>query len=582
MGTAFTAVMAGSAARRPTVSVVRAWPRLQVLYGAICPPAAALIILAFWPIWRDRPLLALASVILSMALLSAGILLLDERSQQGSAGTLIGASALLTAGWLNNWQVGPLPLISVPASVTGIMLAAWAMYSYPHSPNEKRAGRLFFGAVLGVLLAADIAAIVASRPQWWGFSAGAWWPSLMPNHTAFQAFSLTFDLVGVGFAVAYMLLWLARWRRSRGISRRLAKPVATAASVTCAATAVELVATALSAGPHVMNIIFTVEAYLQIGVPAAFVVSVLQRRFARTRVADLILHLRGPARASSITSALRDILEDPDLEVVESPWTGGPPGAGLPVTTTSGDQLAVIVADPSLSMDDDLVRAAVAATAFALENAQLEAALTDQLREVHQSRLRIIQAETTERRRLERDLHDGTQQRLVAISIMLGAAESDTTEEPVRAILSRAGAELAQVIEGLRDLAHGIHPGVLHQVGLEQAIRSMAEQYPFPIDVRLPAGRFSEGAELTAYYVIAEAVSNAVKHARARRITITGKAAGGWLSIAVTDDGQGGARADGGTGISGIIDRVRAIDGEASVDSAPGHGTRIWARIPCA
>jgi signal transduction histidine kinase len=582
MGTAFTAVMAGSAARRPAVSVVRAWPRLQVLYGVICPPAAALIILAFWPMWRDRPLLALASVILSMALLSAGILLLDEPSQQGSAGTLIGASALLTAGWLNNWQVGPLPLISVPSSVAGIMLAAWAMYSYPHSPNEKRAGRRFFGTVLGILLAADIAAIAASRPQWWGFSAGAWWPSLMPNQTAFQAFSLTFDLVGVGFSVAYMLLWLVRWRRSRGISRRLAKPIATAASVTCAATAVELVATALSAGPHAMTVIYTVEAYLQIGVPAAFVVSVLQRRFARTRVADLILHLRGPARASSITSALRDILEDPDLEVVESPWSGGPPVAGLPVTTTAGDQLAVIVADPSLSMDDDLVRAAVAATAFALENAQLEAALTDQLREVHQSRLRIIQAETTERRRLERDLHDGTQQRLVAISIMLGAAESDTTEEPVRAILSRAGTELAQVIEGLRDLAHGIHPGVLHQVGLEQAIRSMAEQYPFPIDVRLPAGRFSEGAELTAYYVIAEAVSNAVKHARAGRITITGKAAGGWLSIAVTDDGQGGARADAGTGISGIIDRVRAIDGEASVDSAPGHGTRIWARIPCA
>src|SRR5256885_1854342 len=92
MGTAFTAVMAGSAARRPAVSVVRAWPRLQVLYGVICPPAAALIILAFWPMWRDRPLLALASVILSMALLSAGILLLDEPSQQGSAGTLIRAT----------------------------------------------------------------------------------------------------------------------------------------------------------------------------------------------------------------------------------------------------------------------------------------------------------------------------------------------------------------------------------------------------------------------------------------------------------------------------------------------------------
>jgi signal transduction histidine kinase len=591
MGTAFTAVVARPTTHRPKASAMRAWPRLQVLYGVISPPAAALVILAFWPMWRDRPLLALASVVLSMALLSAGILLLDEPSQQRLAGMLIGASALLTAGWLNNWQVGPLPLISVPASVAGIVLAAWAMYSYPHSPNEERGGKRFFGVMLGFLLAAEVACILLSRPKWWGFPAGAWWPSLMPNRAAFQAVSLVFDLAGVGFAVAYMLLWLSRWRRSRGISRRLAKPVATAASVTGAATVVELVATAMSASPHAMNVIFTVEAYLQISVPAAFVVSVLQRRFARTRVADLILHLRGPARVSSITSALRDILEDPDLEVVESLESGGslepggqarPQAGGLPVTATSGDQLAVIVADPSLSMDDALVRSAVAATAFALENAQLEAALTGQLREVRQSRLRIIQAETTERRRLERDLHDGTQQRLVAISIMLGVAEADTAEEPVRAILSRAGTELAQVIEELRDLAHGIHPGVLHQVGLEKAIRTMAEQYPFPIDVALPPGRFGEGAELTAYYVIAEAISNAVKHARARRITISGEASDDWLSIAVSDDGLGGARADGGTGISGIIDRVGAIDGEAGVESAPGHGTRIWARIPCA
>ena len=141
---------------------MRAWPRLGVLYGIICPPAAALVILAFWPMWRDRPLLALGNVVLSMALLSAGILLLDEPAQQRSAGMLIGASALLTAGWLNNWPVGPLPLISVPASVAGIVLASWAMYSYPHSPNEKRAGAGSSGRCSAACWPADSPASVIS------------------------------------------------------------------------------------------------------------------------------------------------------------------------------------------------------------------------------------------------------------------------------------------------------------------------------------------------------------------------------------------------------------------------------------
>src|SRR5207247_6231316 len=175
-------------------------------------------------------------------------------------------------------------------------------------------------------------------------------------------------------------------RRVNGISRSLALPVSIAASVTCAATIVELAAVAISASRPAMDLIYTVEAYLQIAVPVAFFVSVMRRRFARTRIVELILHLRGPSRTSSVTDALRTVFEDPDLEVRD--WAPGtqpdaedaepeplPPGHGrlvLPITSSSGEQLAVILADPSLSANDDLVRAAVAASSFARENAQLE------------------------------------------------------------------------------------------------------------------------------------------------------------------------------------------------------------------
>jgi signal transduction histidine kinase len=568
---------------------VRGWPRLPALYAVTCPLAAVLIVAAFWPMWRDRPLLALGNVVLSMALLCAGILLLDEPSQQSSAKMLLGSSALLTAGWLNNWHVGPLPLISVPTSPAGTILAAWAMYSYPSSPYEKRAGNRFFVVMLACILAGDALYIVTSRPRWSGFPANAWWPALYPDRMLSETAERVLDVVGIGFAVAYVVLWAARWRRSRGISRRLARPVAVAASVVCAAVIVELAATAMLASSHVMNLIYTVEAYLQISVPAAFAVAVLQRRFARTRIADLVLRLRGPARASSLTDALRNVLEDPGLEVMDcaaatassARQENGSDRLRLPVVGSSGDELAVILADPALSHDDDLVRAAVAASSFALENAQLESALTEQLREVRDSRLRIVQVSIAERRRLERDLHDGTQQRLLALKMMLAAAETDATDEASRALIGRVRSELAQVIEELRDLAHGIHPAALGQVGLEQAIRSMAERYPIPIQVSLPPGRFGEAAELTGYYIIAESVTNAIKHGQASRITIQGEKSGGWLRITVSDDGQGGASPAAGTGIRGIIDRARAIGGDAELDSVPGRGTRITARVPC-
>jgi signal transduction histidine kinase len=555
-----------------------------------------LVYTAFWPMWEGQPLLALGSSALSMALLSAGILLLDEPGQRVPASMLTASSALLAAGWLNTWRVGPLPLISVPASPVGTILAAWAMFRYQSSQRERRASNWFFTVMLAFFVAGEFFRIAVSTPQWNDFTAAAWWPGLTASQHLFDAGSEVLACAGVGFAVSYMILWLTRWKRSHGIARRLALPVAAAASVSCVIIIVELVAALLSVSGHAMDVIYTVEAYLEIGVPAAFVVSVLRRRFARARITDLLLRLRGPERASSITDALRDVLEDPALEVIG--WVPGmrPGDAGhalaaesadegrlrLPVTASSGVRLAVILADPSLSASDDLVRAAVAASAFALENAQLEAVLADQLREVRESRRRIISAGIAERRRLEHDLHDGIQQGLQGLHVMLAAAAADTTDEMSRGFIVRIGKELALVIDELRDLAHGVHPGVLSQVGLAEAVRTMAGRYTVAIDVDLPAGRFGEEAELTAYYVIAESITNAIKHARAGRIAVRGDKYGRWLRVTISDNGEGGASAGAGTGIRGILDRVHGIGGEAELHSPPGQGTEIRVRIPCA
>ena len=577
---------------------MRRWPVLPLLYSTVFPLAAALTTVAFWPMWQQDPILAVSSEFLSLALIAVGILLFEEPVQQGAAVMLIAAAALLTAGWVNRWDVGPLPLISVPASPLGIVLAGWAMFRYPHLPSEVRRDRRFFIIIVVWFAIGELTFILVSRPAWNGFPATAWWPALYPDRPLYAAVSRIVPLGGIAFAAIYMGLWLRRWRNSHGITRRLATPIAIASSVVCTATIVELIAVVMSASSPDLDRIYTVEAFLQIGVPLAFAISVMRRRFARTRIVGLLLSLQGPARQSSVTSALRSVFEDPQLEIIGQPTALQPSAGGvnqavrlpdrcgdrlpLPIRSSSGEQLAVVLADPSLSPHDDLVRAALAASSFALENVQLEEALRAQLQEVRESRLRIIEAGVAERRRLERDLHDGTQQRLLGLKIMLAAAEADIDDGATRAVVGRIRSELGSILSELRDLAHGIHPAVLSQVGLAQAVQSLADRHTTPVQVDLPAGRFPESAELTAYFVIAESITNAIKHANASEITVTGTLADDSLRIEIADDGDGGARVSAGTGIRGLIDRVRGVGGDLLLESPAGHGTRIKVRIPCA
>lgn len=577
---------------------MRRWPVLPLLYLTLFPFAAALTTVAFWPMWQQDPVLALASEFLSLALVAVGILLFEEPVQQGAAIMLIAAAALLTAGWVNRWRAGPLPLISVPASPLGIVLAGWAMFRYPYLPSEVRRDRRFFIIIVVWFVIGELTFILVSRPAWNGFPAAAWWPTLYPDRQLYAAVSRIVPLGGIAFAAIYMGLWLRRWRNSHGIARRLATPIAIASSVVCAATIVELIAVVMSVSAHDLDQIYTIEAFLQIGVPLAFAISVMRRRFARTRIVGLLLSLQGPARLSSVTSALRSVFEDPHLEIVNrpaalQPFAGSAGRAAqlpdrcrerlrLPIRSRSGEQLAVVLADPSLSPHDDLVRAALTASSFALENAQLEEALRAQLQEVRESRLRIIEAGMAERRRFERDLHDGAQQRLLGLKIMLATAEADIGDSATRAVVRRVRSELGNVLDELRNLAHGIHPAVLSQVGLAQAVQSLADRYTTPVEVDLPAGRFPESAELTAYFVVAESITNAIKHAAAGEITVRGMLEDGFLKIVIADDGKGGASVSAGTGIRGVIDRVRGVGGDLILESPVGRGTQIKVKIPCA
>jgi signal transduction histidine kinase len=199
------------------------------------------------------------------------------------------------------------------------------------------------------------------------------------------------------------------------------------------------------------------------------------------------------------------------------------------------------------------------------------------------SRARIVAAADTARRKIERDLHDGAQQRLVAMTLEVRMARARVDKDPAAAapFLDRLGAELSEASAELRELARGIHPAVLTERGLAPAISALADRAPVPVEiVELPEARFPPAAEATAYFTVAEALTNVAKYADASHATVRLAQENGELAIEVRDDGKGGAQAAPGSGLAGLADRVGALDGSLSIESPPGEGTLLRAVLP--
>jgi len=334
-------------------------------------------------------------------------------------------------------------------------------------------------------------------------------------------------------------------------------------------------------------------------VPVAFLVGLLRLRLARAAVADLVVELGGEVAPGALRTALARALRDPTLTVAYWLEDRGSyvDAGGLPVTLPDGPdravtvveregrRIAALVHDPALADQPDLVGSAGAAAGLALENERLQAELRARLEELRASRARIVAAAEDERRRIERDLHDGTQQRLVSIAMTLGLADSrlDAGPSAVRPLLAQARSALSEALGELRELSQGIHPGILTERGLGAALEELVygARLPLELDVGLPE-RLPERVEAAAYYVVSEALTNVAKHAGAGAVQVSVRRADGRAVIEVADDGVGGADGARGTGLRGLADRVDALGGRLRVESPPGRGTVVHAEIPCA
>lgn len=324
----------------------------------------------------------------------------------------------------------------------------------------------------------------------------------------------------------------------------------------------------------------------------------LRTRLARSGVGGLMERIGSITDPVELREPLARALGDPTLDIAFwAPAVDGyvdatgrpvalpPPESGRAITLVEDEEgpLAALVHDPAVLEDEGVAGAAGAAARLALERARLQAELRAQLEAVRDSRARIAQAADEERRKIERDLHDGAQQRLVAIGLALRHVQHKLADDSgaIREDLDAAVAEVTRAIEDLRDLTHGLHPQVLMQEGLGAALRSLASRSPLAVDADIElVGRLPAAVEACGYFVCSEALANAAKHAATGRAAIRARHQPGRLTLEVRDDGAGGASLDGGSGLRGLRDRVEALGGSLEVVSPPGGGTRLTASIP--
>ncbi|GAA3458514.1 sensor histidine kinase [Saccharothrix longispora] len=485
----------------------------------------------------------------------------QPRNRIGVLLVLVGAS-----WWLDYTTVvtDPLPLVLV-AKVWPAVLGH-AVVAFPTGRLRTVPRRLVVAAGY-----AEAAALTAGLHHWADF---AWAQALLDLEVPTTAV--------IGFAM--LALQVHRWTVSSLAQRRTLTAVLGASVVAVVVFAMWEPVERAGLNPPVAALTLALS-----GIPVAYLAGLLRRHVDRGGVADLVVRLSGDSRPAGVQEALASALNDPGLRVAY--WVAAQEryvdADGRPVAPDTahtrvdrgGTPVAVVLHD--VGLDVELVDAACAAVGLALENERLTAELRAKVRQLADSRARLVKAGEDERRRLERDLHDGVQQRLLSAAMTLGLAETVPPDRG-RVLAAEAKQAVLATIDDVRAVCHGIHPPVLTERGLHGAVRELAASAEPRAELVLDLpDDVPPQVETTAYYVVAEALANVAKHAEASRTTVAITAGGGRLVVLVEDDGRGGADPGGGTGLRGLGDRVEANGGTMRVVSDVGGGTSVRVELPC-
>jgi signal transduction histidine kinase len=401
----------------------------------------------------------------------------------------------------------------------------------------------------------------------------------------------------IGLAIFAGIVVIRRWFVAPRRRRPELLPVLVAGSILMGVLVIALLGQAAAVPEELAAFLDAARILAPAAIPLALLVGFYRQSERRQRalvdaMPDLMVRLTPdgqcldirPERHALLVGSVEPMIGGPIGDILPGPAAAAVVSAASVAIDTGGLQTLDVSLETSGGRRDFEIRitrsGADEATAIVRDFTEQRAAQS----EVRQSRVRLVDATDTARRRLERDLHDGAQQRLVSLSLALRLARmrlgSDADPAAVAGLDDAAG-ELKTALQELRELAHGIHPAILTQAGLGPAIDSLTQRSTVPADVMvLPDRRLSPAVEATAYFVVSEALANVAKYAGATGATVAAECPGDTLRVEVTDDGIGGADPERGTGLRGLADRVAALGGTLSVDSPAGGGTRIVAVIP--
>jgi signal transduction histidine kinase len=569
--------------------------RAALIAGAIT--AVGLFVWTSWPPDSQYTPVEISFAVVGLSFMVAGIAAWQRwpASRLGLLFTIVGYLYLVPyiLGNLANpvaWTIGNVTSGAVYGAALAHLGLAW--------PTGRLRSRFECGVVVADYaqnIAFNTAATMFWNPAFSGCNASCPANVLLigdGSRSAWNTLSTVEGLVGFVITGIVLTLIVRHWRSARGWSRRAMIPLLWIG----AAVGAEQILTG-SLFHFSALVTYALLPLVLLAGPALFVISTVRARTAGGALGTAIVDLEPGASPGRLKDALARALGDSTLQLAfRQPGGAGyldtsgqavdadRPDNGRAVVPIAGSDGAVLVYDEGLELEPQLVKLTAAAASMALEHARLQAEVQAQLEQVRASRARIVEAGDAERRRLERDLHDGAQQRLVMLSLALGMARDRAAgaDPELEALITSAGKEAREALTELRELARGIHPAVLTETGLAGAIQALVERSPVAVTITaVPDGRFPAAIEATAYFVVSEALANVAKHAMADGAQVTIRGLPGRLVVEVSDDGAGGARAEGGSGLRGLADRVASVGGVLRVDSPPGRGTRLEADLPC-